>query len=669
MRHNGLILNSVAAVKAMEQLRRIQSLDQVVLVEDKSLSPSCILALSRPSKEKEMGRPFFPVKAVPVDTLNSKGYFLLILLERIDLDDVTQTEKFCTDNNPVAGQTELKTKTRASKKPYARKAKYSESRMRQGSGHSLLNSVWERSVFSQQSCDVGFETGNGAGQNFLFQNTNILTASHRQFQVAEDIERAYFGAVRNLSNVVDNYSLRDMLIEEQKRKLEEECRRQVMEEQYKRWMVEKEQRRQREELHNQIQEEKWNRQIQMEEEWRRQIQEEQQMRQVKEEQWRRRVQEEEQRRKIREEQMRQAEEGGWKRRIQEEKQRRQIQDEEQMKQAQEGEWKRENQRSGTSWKQLEEEELGRRMGEERKSGLVGINSSLRTRSDLVGDLIAESLREADIPHPSAETAQKLKQLIAEAIRSVGMVDQEGRQSVVSTSRGDSGIDPKVGSVSHFRVFDKVMPETRRFEESESHYGREDGSLYQRTYDAYGGAVGRHSYDDLQPQHCSVSRNQEINSKSSSKIPSLLELKLKPIAEVCAASNDVQHSEEMGSCVDVNTNQRQGRTLAAQKKLEIQAKLNRLSDRSLRDGRFSFSSVAEKDTAIYMRRSDLDRNLRETQSSSTRQDTSHVWGTHSMYQKDRQEHGRNHHHGMDSACLARQSWYGRNYSSSPGNTDT
>jgi hypothetical protein len=693
----------VAAVEAMEQLRRIKHLDRLVLVEDKSVLPNCILALSRLNKDKRMGRPFFPVKAVPVEALNSKNYLLLILLERIDLDDMQQIGKFQIDDKPVSGSTERNMKARGSMKPHEKRAKHSDLRMRQGHGHSVLNSVWETTALPHQSYD-GLETGTGAGHDFLFQNKDLLSASHRHLQVAEEIERAYVGTVSNMSNVLDSYGLRELLIDEQKRKLEEECRRLLMEEQQRRWMVEEEQRRQMEEARiSQIQEEGWNRQIQMEdewrrqvqeeehrrqiqgeqvrhfeeEEWRRQIQEEEQLRRVKEEEWGRQIEEEENRRQIHEEQMRQVEEEERRqiqeeiqrrqileeeqmrqvegeerrRRIQEEKQRRQIV-EEQMRQNQEEAWKRQMQKETQrrsilevmSRKQLEEEELRRRREEEKKRGMVRTSSNLRTGTVVVEDIIASSLREADIPQPSAETVHKLKQLIVEAIRSAGVVNQEERQSVVSASSGVSGIRLNDVAVSRFGRSEKEIPEPRHFEEGDMYYDREVDSVYQRGYDAYGHAVGRHSYDDLKPKYCSVSRNQEINSESRSKIPSLLDLKLKTFPELSAASNDGRHPEGVGSCLDVSTNQRQGRMLTAQKELDFHTKLDHLSDRSLRDGKFTFSSVAEQNSDLYMRRSDLDKKARETQS---------MWVTNSRYQEGRQNHSRRNHLGIGSSHLTTQ----------------
>jgi hypothetical protein len=348
-------------VSALEQLRKVQHLNQLVLIEDKAFTFNTIQVLSKPSSEKEMGNPFFPVKTVPVDCPNSKGYLLLILLERISHDDMG---RFGIKDKLVPPKSELKTKASASKKPYVRG--------KQGNTHSLPISVWERTVFLQQGCDMGPESTGRTLHNSL-QNT----APNIQLQVAGEMRREYFSAASNLENVTDRYCLREMLIEKQRRQMEEEEQRrqmlevqvrQIQEEEWNRRMLEekKRQKQAEEEWMRHVQEEEQRRRIQeeegreIEEEQRRRIQEEEWNRRIQEEEWMRHVQEGEQRRQIQEEEarriqeeeqrlreadwMRCVQEGERRRRIQEEErqiqeeQRRQIQ--EQRRQIQEEEWKR-----------------------------------------------------------------------------------------------------------------------------------------------------------------------------------------------------------------------------------------------------------------------------------------------------------------------------------------
>jgi len=55
----------------MNELRKIQHLDWLVLVEDRTMSASAILSLNNPSCDKKMGNPFFPSTVVPVDCLRN----------------------------------------------------------------------------------------------------------------------------------------------------------------------------------------------------------------------------------------------------------------------------------------------------------------------------------------------------------------------------------------------------------------------------------------------------------------------------------------------------------------------------------------------------------------------------------------------------------------------
>jgi hypothetical protein len=205
--------------------------------------------------------------------------------------------------------------------------------------------------------------------------------------------------------------------------------------------------------------------------------------------------------------------------------------------------------------------------------------NLRSKTDMVEDLIADSLREAAVPQLSADTAEKVKQLVAEAIRNVGVANQDERHGVVSTSRGVGGIHPEEITVSQFGMPDKEMPEAGVFERGNYRHIRELDYLPDRRH-VYGDALQRHGFeqDDQKPQQYSLSRNQKISSEMSLKVPSLLDLKLKPPELSGASSHDMQHPEDRSFYLDVNTNQGLGQVLTAQKELDIHAKRGRQPDR-------------------------------------------------------------------------------------------
>jgi hypothetical protein len=777
----------------MEELRKIQHLERLVLIEDRTMSSSAILSLNKPSGEKKMGNPFFPSKVVPVDSLpSSKGYVLLVLLERVDSDVI---KKFGIDNKPVAAESELNTKGGASRKPYERDSKL---RLGQGDRRLLPNTPWERGAFSQQS----YDTGAGPVQNSLLQNTATLSASHGHFQAA-GVLGAYVGTVNNLTTVANEYELR--------RQMEEGYRRQMIEEEHRQWLAEEEQRRLMEEMHlRQVQEEEWTRWVHdermrrvqeeerrriEEEEWRRRIQEEERMRQIQEEEERmrqiqeeeermrqiqeeeermrliqkeeermrriqeeeeqmrrireeeeeqmrriqeermrriqaermrriqeermrriqeermrqiqeeermrqiheeveqrmRRIQEEERRRTEEEEWRRQVQEGEWRkqieeeqRKIEEEEWRRQMQEDEQRKQIQkeerriiEEELRRKMLREGQnrpvlgeacSEQVMEEEELRRQVKEDRERQLVR-GSVRRSRNDLVQDLIADSLRAAAIPQLSADAAEKVKQLVAKAIRTVGVRDQ-GERHGFGGNREVAGINPEDNTVSRFGMSDKEMSKSRHMEEEYLRYIREVESAYDHSRDISGGAVGRFSSEqsDLKPQH------QAVGTKSSEKLPSLLDLKLKRPELSGENSYSAQHSEDRGFSLDVGINQWPGRVLTAWKEFDNYTERDRLTDRSLnlgkqardlvrRDEKSAFHSVAEETADIFMRRSDLDH---EKLRGSIRQDRTDIWGTNSRNTIGRPEHSKkdhhhhhHHHHNTVSDRVPSRLWMDKN----------
>jgi hypothetical protein len=84
---------NVSGAKAMKELRKIPQVRRVVLVTEMFYSRfSPIMALSKPTNANEMGYPFFPLRAIPVDTKpNWKGYMVLILMERVGLFSLLKT--------------------------------------------------------------------------------------------------------------------------------------------------------------------------------------------------------------------------------------------------------------------------------------------------------------------------------------------------------------------------------------------------------------------------------------------------------------------------------------------------------------------------------------------------------------------------------------------------
>ena len=802
----------------MEELRKIQHLDKLVVVEDRTMSSSAILSLNKPGSDKKMANPFFPSKVVPVDCLsNSKGYVLLVLLERVSSEDV---QKFGIDSKSVAAESELRTKGSASRKPYERDFRL---RLQQEDRRWMPNTVWDRGAFSQQRYDAR----GGAMQNSLSLNA----ASYEHFQTG-GVQRACVGAVNSLTSVASEYELRRWMEEDYRRQMIEE-----EEEEHRQWLAKEEERRLMEEMHlRQVQEEDWIRWVhheqieriqeeerrrieEEEEEWRRRIGEEERMRQIQEE-WmrelqeeeeermrqiqeecmreiqeermreiqeeermrriqeermrriqaeeermrqvqeehmrkiqeeermrriqeermreiqaeeermrrvqeehmrkiqeeqmrrmreiqeeermrrvqeerRRHIQEEEERmRKIQEERMRQIqeermkqihevehmrriqeeeyrkiEEEEWKRqvheaewrrqmqeeqrRIKEEEWRRQIQEDERRKQIQkeeqrrikEEDWRRKMQRESQkrpvieekcSEKVVEEEQLRRPVKEERERELVR-GSVVRSRNDLVQDLVAGSLRAAAIPQLSADAAQKVKKhLVAETIRTVGTMEQ-GERPGGGRNREVGGISREDKTVSRFGTSDKEISQSRHLEEEYLRYIREVESAHNRSHDTSGGAVGRYGSEQ---NDLKVAQHRAVGIKSSDKLPSLLDLKLKHPEVKVDRSYSALHSEDRVG----DTNQWQRKVPTVRKEFDSQAERDRPTARSfnygnqardlLRNEKSTFSSVTENIADIYLRRSDLDQ---ENQRSSARRGRTDVHGASNRNVIGRPEH--------------------------------
>jgi len=348
----------------------------------------------------------------------------------------------------------------------------------------------------------------------------------------------------------------------------------------------------------------------------RQIQEEE-YRRNEEEEWRRQVSEAEWRRQMKGEQRRIKEEE-WRRKMQRENQKRPVLEEKYSK------------------KLLEEEQLRRPVKEERERELAR-GSVVRSRNDLVHDVIADSLRAAAVPQLSADAAQKVKHLVAEAIRTVGTMEQ-GERPGGGQNREIGGISHEDKTVSRFGTSDKEMSQSRHMEEEYLRYIREVESAYDHSHDTSRGAVGRYGSEqkDLKAPH------QAVGIKSSEKLPSHLNLKLThPEFKVESSYSAVLHSEDRGG----DTNQWQRKVSVLQKEFDSQAERDRPTDRSFNHGNHSrdlvrrnekstFSSVAENTADIYLRRSVVDL---EKQRSSMKRDRMGIPVSSNRNVIDRPEH--------------------------------
>jgi hypothetical protein len=389
----------------------------------------------------------------------------------------------------------------------------------------------------------------------------------------------------------------------------------------------------------------------------RRIQEEE-YRRIEEEEWRRQVCESDRRRQMQEEQRRIKEEE-WRRKIQEDKQRKHIQKEEQIR-IKEEEWRRKMQREiqkrpvleeKCSEKVLEEEQLRRPVKEEREKELVR-GSVIRSRNDLMQDLIADTLRAAAVPQLSGDAAQKVKHLVAEGIRTVGAMEQ-GERPGGGRNREVGGISREDKTISQFGTSDKEISQSRHMEEEYLRYIREVESACDRSHDESRGAVGRYGSEqnDLKAQH------QAFGIKSSEKLPSLLDLKIKRPEIKVGNSYSTLHTEDRGG----DTNQWQRKLPIVQNEFDRQAERDQLTDRSFncgnqardlvrRDEKSTFSSFTGNTADIYLRHGYLDL---EKQRSSTRRDRMDVHGASNRNVIGRPEHSwKDPHHTVSGRPSAR-----------------
>jgi hypothetical protein len=392
-----------------------------------------------------------------------------------------------------------------------------------------------------------------------------------------------------------------------------------------------------EEEYRRIEEEEWRRQV-CEAEWRREMQEEQ--RRIKEEEWRRQIQEGEWRKQVqKEEEQRRIKEEEWKRKMQRESQKRPVLEEK------------------CSEKVVEEEQLRRPVKEERERELVR-GSVIRNRNDLVQGLIADSLRAAAIPQLSADAAQKVKHLVAGAIRTVGTMKQ-GERPGGGPNREVGGISHEDKTVSRFGTSDKEISQSRHMEEEYLRYIREVESAYDHSHDTSGGAVGRYGgeQNDLKAQH------QAVGTKSSEKLPSLLDLKIKRPEFKVESIYSALHSDARGG----DTNLWQREVSIVRKEFGSQAERDRPTDRSFnhgnqardlvrRDEKSTFSSVTDNTADIYLRRSDLDE---EKQRSYPRRDRMDIPSASNRNVIGRREHSWNDRHHTVSGHPSTRPWLDNN----------
>jgi hypothetical protein len=533
----------VSGARAVEELRKVQKVRRLVLVTEMFKSRfNLILTLCNPTNQQGMGNPFFPVRAIPVDMMpNAEGYVLMILMQRTGLLNLPKTLNR-TVNNPAMYFTKKGSDSRratSTLKPYEKQAR--QTRIMQGDARLKIISRQEKRELLQRKEKRSL----GASGKQRFEGRELgKTDSYKQYPTTGELQRPYFDAE---SNVLGEYHLRELKVEEQKRQMKNE--------EHLRWTEEEERRRL--------------------------IKKEEQRIWIEKEEQRRWMEKQEQRKWIeKEECMRQIEEEERVRRIKEEERMRRIEEEVHMRQVEEKELKR----------QMEEKKL-RQVEEERNRQLMRTSVNLRSTND-VQDLIADSLREAAVSQLSPDAAQKLKQLITQAVRSVGVGNPEERQSVVSTSRGFSGIHLRDAAVSCFRGSNKEMPE------GDTRYVREVDNMREHLYDAYGSVLGRsedkqiphsghfeevysqsvveaknvyhyryggvvgrdrYQHDVLKPQHSFYSSREVSVPHIGVAKASLQPLKLRELSSV--SNNNPRLEGETSSmrhvyCSDVNTNQRQ-----------------------------------------------------------------------------------------------------------------
>ena len=400
----------VSGAATMGALRKISKVRRLVLVTE--MSKACfksITALCNPSKEHGLGNPFFPVRAIPVDTMpNEDGYVLMILMERIGLLSLPKAHSGsvlpCTERGPDIRR------VGSHLMPLAIEAKA------KGGGQMTVNfhqgqrefPGWKKELKQSQRGEKwrSLRPFGGCGLE--------ATASYRQHL----LEGEFPCSSNQMLRVEEKYQFKELMAQEWRRQMEEEHVRWTEDEKHRRWAEKGQQRRQ--------------------------------------------VDKEEHRK--------------W---IQGKEPRRYMGERELNREMNEREFQRE----------VKEVEFQKWVEREREGELVGMNPNMRNRNALVQEVIADSLREAEILHLSAEASQKLKHLVAEAVRTVGVMDR-GERHGGSTGSGVNRIIPEGTTNVRFGRSDTALPQSRHFEDGYPQHIREVDNPYGHRYDAYGGAVER-----------------------------------------------------------------------------------------------------------------------------------------------------------------------------------
>jgi hypothetical protein len=388
----------------MEVLRKMNKVRRLVLVTD--MSKACfksIAALCNPSQKDGLGNPFFPVRAIPVDTMpNEEGYVLMVLMERIGLlslpkspglpkgDSVVHSTAWGPDTRRAAGRL----------MPLAKQAQG------KGDGYMTVDFQQVTREFKQMQREERLRSVKSFGGSGL-----KVTASYKQRLVEGELPYSS----DQMSRVEEEYHLIQLRDREWRRQIEEEHAKWIGGEKQRRW-----------------------------------IETGQQRRQVDKEEHRKWIQEKESRRYMGERELK--------------------------RDIDTREFNRE----------LEELEFQKWVEKEGERDLVGLNPNMGSRTTLVQEVIADSLRETEISHLSAEASQKLKQLVAEAVRTIGVMDR-GERCGVSTSSGVGRSIPEDIADTRFGRSDKAMPQSRYFEDG---HIREVDNPYDHRYDPFGGAVER-----------------------------------------------------------------------------------------------------------------------------------------------------------------------------------
>lgn len=401
----------VSGVATMEALRKISKVRRLVLVTEMSkASLKSVTALCNPSKEHGLGNPFFPVRAVPVDTMpNENGYVLMILMERIGLRSLPKSPGslqsgsmlLCTEGGPdirrLGGHL----------MPLAIEAKGKGGQMTVNFQQGQMEFPGWMKEFKQSQREETRRSLRSFGGHGL-----EATASYRQHLLEGMLPCSSPQKLR----VGENYHHRQLMAQEWGGQMVEERVGWTEDEKRRRW-AEKEQQR------------------------------------------------------------RQVDKGEHRKWMQEKEPRRYMGERELSREMNEREFQRE----------MKNVELQKWVERERERELLGMNPNMRSRNALVREVIADTLREAELSHLSAEASQKLKHLVAEAVRTVGVMDR-GERHGISTGSGVNRIIPEGTADVRFGRTDTALPQSRHIEDGYSQHIREVDNPYDHRYDAYGGAV-------------------------------------------------------------------------------------------------------------------------------------------------------------------------------------